>query len=373
MSRDCDVVVIGGGVVGLAAAAALAQDGRSVWLLERRDGLLREASSRNSGVIHAGLYYPPGSLKAESCVEGRERLYAHCERLGLPHRRTGKWVVAVEEAEVATLEAIQERGRSCGVDGLEIVDAASFARRAPGACGVAALHSRETGIVDAHAFGMSLAAEAEAAGAVIALRQEVCGIESVAGGYRVEARSDGESAAVRCAAVVNAAGLAADRVAALVGLDVDALGYRLHPCKGDYFSLAPGAPLRIDTPIYPVPAGPGLGIHATPDLAGRVRFGPDAHYVDDPDDLAVDGAKAAAFAEAARRYLPEIRDEWLAPDDAGLRAKRAAPGQGFRDFVLAEESGAGLPGFVDCIGIESPGLTASLALAERVRALLVSL
>jgi len=371
---DCDVAVIGGGVVGLASAAALAAAGRSVCLLERFTGLGREASSRNSGVIHAGLHYPPDSLKARLCVEGRERLYAHCAQLGLPHRRTGKWVVAVEETEIASLEAMEQRGRACGAGALEWVDGASLARRAPGVCGVAALHSPETGLVDAPALCLSLAAEAESAGAQIALGREVRGIEPAAAGYRLTLRAADDSRdALHCAAVVNAAGLGADRVAEAAGLDVDARGYRHHPCRGDYFALVSGAPLSVEVPVYPVPAGPGLGIHATPDLAGRVCFGPDARYVDDPADLRVDAARATAFAEAARRYLPALRPEWLSPDQAGVRARLAAPGEAFRDFVVAEESEAGLPGFVNCLGIESPGLTASLAIGARVSELLASL
>ena len=375
MERDCDVVVIGGGVVGLAAAASLARAGRRVWLLERHAGLGRETSSRNSEVVHAGIHYPVGSLKAELCVAGRQQLYARCERLGLPVRRTGKWIVAVEESERGSLEEVVRRGRACGVEDLELVEGAELARRVPGLRGVAALHSPQTGIVDAHALCLSLAAELEAADGVIALRHAVEGVEGGPDGYRVQARSaDGEPAELRCAAVVNAAGLAADRVAARAGLDVEACGYRIHPCKGDYFTLAPGARLSLAAPVYPVArAGPGLGIHVTPDLAGRLRFGPDAHYVDDAEDLRVDPAKAQAFTRAVQRYLPALPAGALVPDQAGVRPKLAGPGEPFRDFVVAEESTAGLPGFVNCLGIESPGLTAALAIGGRVRELLASL
>ncbi|TFG91953.1 MAG: NAD(P)/FAD-dependent oxidoreductase [Myxococcales bacterium] len=370
MARDADVVVVGGGVIGLAAAAALARAGREVLLLERNGGFGQETSSRNSGVIHAGLYYPSGSLKAHLCVAGREALYARCERMRIPHRRTGKLVVATTPSEVEVLERLLELGTANGAPGLEILDAAALRAREPALQALAALWSPATGIVDPDALCSSFAAEAEAHGAVLLLRSEVIAIEAGDAGFRVEvADPDRTRVRVDCAAVVNAAGLAADRVAACAGLDPDALGYRIHPCKGDYFALAPSAPLRLSTLVYPVPSGAGLGIHATLDLGGRIRFGPDAEYVERAD-YGVDAAKAGHFAEAAGRYLPGLRPEWLTPDQAGVRPKLAGPGEPFRDFVVAEESAAGLPGFVSCVGIESPGLTAAPAIAERVLELL---
>ena len=370
MARDADVVVVGGGVVGLAVAAALARAGREVWLLERRAGLGQETTSRNSEVIHAGLYYPEGSLKARLCVAGREALYARCARHGIPPRRLGKLVVAVADEEIAALEALRARGTANGAPGLTLLDAAELRAREPAVRGVAALWSPETGIVDAAALCASFAAEAEAHGALLSLRTEVVAVERAAGGWSGEARdATGERSRFACAAVVNAAGLDADALAARAGFDVDARGYRIRPCKGDYFALAPRAPLRLATLVYPLPAGAGLGVHATLDLGGRIRFGPDAEYVDRPA-YAVDPAKAAAFATAVQRYLPDVRAEWLVPDQAGVRPKLAGPGEGFRDFVVAEESAAGFPGFVNCLGIESPGLTAAPAIAERVAELL---
>jgi len=366
MSETVDVVVIGAGVVGLACAAALARAGRTVVVIERHDGIARETTSRNSQVIHAGLYYPAGSWKARLCVAGREQLYARCERHGIPHRRLGKLVVATEPGEIATLERIRALGTENGAPGLEIIDGAEVARREPHVRAIAALVSPATGIVDAHAYALSFAAEAESHGAVLALAREVIAIERSADGYRVVATSDrGELEAIACDAVVNAAGLASDRVAALAGLDVAARGLALHWCKGDYFALAPSAPLRFERLVYPVPVHAGLGVHVTLDLGGRVRFGPDTTYVDRLD-YAVDPAKATQFADAARRYLPDLRAEWLTPDQAGIRPKLQGPGDAFRDFVIEEESAAGLPGFVNLIGIESPGLTAAEAIADRV-------
>ena len=341
-------------------------------VLERNPGIGREITSRNSEVVHAGIYYPPGSLKATLCCEGRERLYARCIRLSLPHRRLGKWIVAGDAGEVPALEVLLERGRANGVPGLRLVEGASLRRSEPQVAVVAALESPETGIVDGAALCLSLAAELEALEGVIALRTEVVGIERRTHGYRlVCVGDDGERGELDCGAVVNAAGLAGDRVAALAGLDVDALGYRIRPCKGDYFALTPGAPVRLSRLVYPLPSGPGLGIHATLDLAGRIRFGPDAEFVDAPR-YDVDPSKARAFASAIRCYLPSVRAEWLTPDQAGVRPRLAGPGEASADFVLAEESEAGLPGFVDLIGIESPGLTAALAIGERVARLLAA-
>lgn len=370
MQPELDVAIVGAGAIGLAAAAALAGAGRSVAVLERAAGIARETTSRNSQVLHAGLYYPAGSWKARLCREGRERLYERCARLRIPHRRIGKLVVAVEEAERAGLERLCALGTENGAPGLEIVDGAAVRRLEPAVHAVAALLSPDTGIVDAHALCLSWLAEAEAHGAWLALRHDVVAIERRAGGYRVEARDpDGGRATLDCAALVNAAGLDSDRVAGLAGIDVDARGWRLRPCKGDYFALAPGAPLRVSRLVYPLPAGAGLGIHVTLDLGGRVRLGPDAEYVDRVR-YDVDPAKAERFAAAAGRYLPGLRAEWLSPDQAGVRPKLAGPGEAFRDFVVEEASADGLPGLVNLIGIESPGLTAAPAIAARVLSLL---
>lgn len=366
MKPECDALVIGAGVVGLACAAALARAGRSVVVVERHDGFGRETTSRNSQVLHAGLYYPAGSWKARLCVAGAAALYARCAREGIPYRRCGKLVVATQLGEVATLERLYALGTQNGAPELAIVDADAVWRMEPDVRAVAALHSPATGIVDAHALCLSFAAEAEAHGASIALGREVVAIEAASPGFRVVAQNAaGERESLAAAAVVNCAGLASDHVAALAGIDVDARGLRQHPCKGDYFALAPSAPLHFERLVYPVPAGAGLGVHVTLDLGGRVRFGPDATYCDSLD-YGVDPNKAEAFARAAQRYLPSLRAEWLTPDQAGIRPKLAAPGEAFRDFSIEEQ----LPGFVNLAGIESPGLTAAPAIAERVVALL---
>jgi L-2-hydroxyglutarate oxidase LhgO len=370
MDADFEVVVVGAGAIGLACAARLARSGRTVVVVERHAAAGTETSARNSGVIHAGLYYASGSLKASTCVEGRARLYARCEREQLPHRRCGKLLVAADAAECRQLEALCARGLQNGAGALRMLDAAELRRLEPRVRGLAALLSPETGIVDAHALVTSYLREARAHGAELSLHTTVDAIDVTPAGLRVDTRSSrGERAALTARFVVNAAGLGADRIAALAGLDVDALAYRQHPCKGDYFALAPALTGVVRHLIYPVPAQAGLGIHLTLDIDGAVRAGPDAEYVAQPS-YDVDGRKAPAFATAVRRYLPDLRDGDLRPDYAGVRPKLQRDGDAPRDFVIEEASRHGVPGLVNLLGIESPGLTASEAIAERVTALL---
>jgi L-2-hydroxyglutarate oxidase LhgO len=368
---DVDVAIIGAGVVGLACAAAAAARGRSVAILERNRRIAQETSSRNSGVIHAGLYYPTGTLKALLCVEGRRLLYARCARLGLPHRRCGKLLVATDDAEALKVVALQTQGLENGAGELSLVDRAQIARLEPRARAVCGLLSPETGIVDAHALAESHRREAEDRGALLALDNSVCALEPLAGAWRVRARtSSGATSDLGARWVVNAAGLDAPRVAALAGLDVRALGLEQHLCKGDYFRLSPrlaGIARRL---IYPVPVQAGLGVHITFDLGGKLLAGPDTEYVD-AVRYEVDPAKAGRFGAALRRFLPEVRDEDLEPDYAGIRPKLQGPGEGFRDFVIEEASRHGAPGLVNLLGIESPGLTASEAIGRHVADLLV--
>lgn len=362
---DFDAVVVGAGVVGLACAARLGRALGRVLVVERHAGPGRETSSRCSGVVHAGLYYAEGSLKARTCLEGRRRLYALCVERGVPHRRTGKLVVATDEREVAALEALLGQGLTNGAGQLTMWSASELRRSEPNLVGVAALFSPESGVVDAHAFVAALATEAREGGAELAFGTTVTGLAPICGGYRVVGATGDAESAVTTRLVVNAAGLAADSVAERMGLPVEALGLRQHPCKGDYFALAPAAP-RPECPlIYPVPSGPGLGVHLTTDLSGRVLAGPDATFVE-ALDYAVDDSKAEAFAAAVSRYLPGVEAAHLSPDQAGIRPRLAGPGVPSRDFALVDGDAHGLPGSVHLLGIESPGLTACLALAEHV-------
>jgi len=376
---DVEVVVVGAGVVGLACGAELARK-FSVLVLERHPSAGQETSSRNSEVIHAGLYYPSGSLKAELCVRGRAALYERCTRLSIPYRKLGKLVVATEEGEIPALEDIERRAseNGAGLEGWR--DQKQIARIEPRIRAVAALWSPQTGIIDAHALIASYQAELASRGGECVFHTRVGGLERISGrevasgdGWEVLTETpDGEPFRIRARCVVNAAGLGAARVAELAGIDLDAHGLRQYICKGDYFSVAPSLGKLTQHLVYPVPVAAGLGVHVTLDMGGRYRLGPDVEYVES-ERLDVDPDKAKAFAEAARRYLPELEVRHLTPDFAGLRPKLQAPGAGARDFVICEASEFGAPGLIHLGGIESPGLTSTPAIAERVGQLVENL
>jgi L-2-hydroxyglutarate oxidase LhgO len=369
--EDVHTLIIGAGAVGLACAAVIARRGEPLAVLERNRKPGQETSARNSGVIHAGLYYPTGSLKARLCVAGRDRLYARCARDGVPHRRCGKLLVATDAAEVAKLEAIARQAITNGAE-VAMIDGAEVVRRVPAVRAIAGLWSPATGIVDVHGLMDSYRHEAEAGGAMLVLDHAVTELARRPDGWYVTARTAaGAVAEIRAAWVVNAAGLDASRIAALAGLDVDALGLRQKPCKGDYFTLAAKYIGIAEHLVYPVPVHAGLGVHITFDLAGRVMAGPDTEYIDELR-YDVDPAKAAAFGAALRRYLPEVRDDELTPGYAGIRPKLQGPGEPVRDFVVEEASRHGAPQLINLIGIESPGVTASEAIAELVDRLIAA-
>lgn len=366
---DFEVAIIGGGVVGMACAARIARQGRSVLLLERHARPGQETSSRNSGVIHAGLYYPTGSLKALTCVEGRELLYSRCESHHVAFRKTGKLLVATVPEEEAKLERIQARALDNGAGAVEPLDARQIARLEPRVRAISALWSPESGIVDVHELLYSYQKEALDHGATLVFETDVEGIDRAAHGFTlVTLGRGGERASVTCTALLNAAGLCADRVAERAGVDIDALGYRYHYCKGDYFALAPELRGLVRHLVYPAPVQAGLGIHVTFDLGGKLTLGPDTEYVSAPSYV-VDAAKRSLFAEAARRYLPELRADQLSADYAGVRPKLQGPNDEFRDFVIEDATPHGVPGLVNLLGIESPGVTASDAVARRAAAL----
>lgn len=367
---DTSVTVVGAGVVGLAVAARLARHAPDLVLLERRERAGTEQSARNSEVIHGGMYYPTGSLKARLCVAGNPLLYEYCERHGVPHRRIGKIITAVKDEELPQLQAILDRGRANGVE-MRQLTAGEVAEMEPNVRSVGALFSPNTGIVSAHGLMDALLADVRSAGATVQFRAEVTGLERTGDGWRVTCGRDADAESFTSETVVNAAGLGCDEVAAAAGIDVDAAGYRLHFCKGDYFAVSPARSRLVHRLVYPLPGHVGLGVHAVVGLDGRLRFGPDAVYLEGREQrFDVPDSKRAAFGEAVRRIVPGIADEDLTPDMAGIRAKIQAPGQPARDFVIADETARGCPGLIDLIGIESPGLTSALAIANEVARML---
>ena len=367
---DTPLTVIGAGVAGLAVAARLAERFPELVILERRERYGSETSSRNSEVIHGGMYYPAGSLKARLCVRGKHLLYELCERAGVPYRRTGKLIVAMQAEETPELERLLALGHQNGVE-LELVGADACRRLEPAVPAVAALVSPTTGIVSAHGLMDVLLHEARRDGAILQPRAELVGIERRDADYRLEIRTPDGTETLTSERVVNAAGLESDRVAALAGIDVDAAGYCLHWWKGSYFAVSGNKARLVSRLVYPVPSPVSLGVHAVLGLEGRLRFGPDAeHLPQRQPDYSVDEAKRDAFAAGVRRLVPAIGAADLTPDIAGIRPKLQGPGEGFRDFVIAEESARGLPGFVNLIGIDSPGLTSAPAIAEEVERLL---
>jgi L-2-hydroxyglutarate oxidase LhgO len=360
-----DTLIIGAGALGLACAARLADGRQSLLVVEAERSIGSHTSSRNSEVIHAGLYYSPGSLKAELCLEGRERLYAWCARHGVGHHRIGKLLLAVEEAERGKLENLAANARACGVDDLQALDRARLRRLEPAVRGVAALLSPSTGIIDSHAYLQSLLAAAEQAGAQLVLDTRVARLYRTAEGWTAEGISAGEPFRIAAQRVINAGGLFAQQLAqAIEGLDACHIP-RLHLCQGRYFGYSGRSP--FSHLIYPMPEAntAGLGIHATLDLAGQLRFGPDVRYLE-ALDYSVDEALREPFAQAIARYFPALEPRRLVPGYSGIRPKLAGAGEPAADFLIQTPAAHGLPGLVNLFGIESPGLTASLAIAERV-------
>lgn len=362
--RDCDVTIIGAGIIGLAIASALSEGRKKIFVLEKNDTFGRGISSRNSEVMHAGIYYPRNSLKAALCVEGRAMLSEVCARNGIPHRNTGKLIIAVNDAETLQLERLLDNGRQNGLTSLSLLNRKSLKKLEPHVRALAGLHSPDTGILSAHHLMGYYVEQAKSRGAEIVFRTTVTDIEKLSQGYRITTvDAEGVLFDYLSERVVNAAGLQADAIAGMLGTL-----YEQHYCKGDYFSINNVSRGMVQRLIYPVPetTGAGLGIHLTLDLNGRMKLGPDTSYITRKENYHVNAAKGAAFFEAAARYLPFIRQEDIVPDMAGIRPKLQAPGEGFRDFVITED----LPGFLNLVGIESPGLTAAPAIARRVKNIL---
>jgi L-2-hydroxyglutarate oxidase LhgO len=357
-----DAVVIGAGLVGLAVARALATAGREVVILEAEDAVGTHSSSRNSEVIHAGIYYPQGSLKARACVEGRERLYAYCAERGVPHRRCGKLIVATDAAQLEELDAMRRKAHANGVTDVVHLSAADARAMEPELRCVAALHSPSTGIVDSHTLMLAYLGDAERAGAMLALKCPLTNGVVRTGGIELHV-IDAEP--ILAAQVVNSAGLRAPSLARRIEGYPAELAPPEYYAKGNYYTLTTQAPFsRL---VYPVPEPGGLGVHVTLDLGGRARFGPDVEWVNSID-YTVDPQRAERFYAAIRRYWPGLPDGALEPGYAGIRPKISGKGAPAADFVVQGPHAHGVPALVNLFGIESPGLTASLPLADAVLA-----
>lgn len=362
-----DVVVVGAGVVGLSIAAHVAREGRSVLLVERHESFGREASSRNSEVIHASIYYPPDSLKGTLCRRGNELMYALCRAHGIPHRNMGKLVVAVTEEEARQLPALLEVARGNGAAGARLVDGEEARRLDANVRCLAAMHCPSSGVVDSHALMQHFRAVALNAGAVEAYGVALRSLDRIGDGFRVgvEERT-GAGFEFEARVVVNAAGMGAGEVAAAAGIDQDREHYRIHYRKGMYFRVMRGIERLPSMLVYPVPPQDAtVGIHTCPDLAGGMRLGPHDTWVE-AVDYTVPEELGDMFFESVRPFLPSLRREDIQADMAGIQSKRFGPREPSRDFVIRDEADRGLPGLIDLVGIESPGLTSSPAIGEMV-------
>jgi L-2-hydroxyglutarate oxidase LhgO len=358
-------IVVGAGVVGLAVARALAAAGREVVVLEAESHIGSGVSSRNSGVIHAGIYYDKSSLKARFCVQGKHALYRFCEEHGVAHARIGKLIVATDEAQLPALETLRERARLNGVDDLERLTPEQVSAIEPAVRCAGALLSPSTGIVDPHEYMLALQGDAEQYGAAIALNTPCVRASVHGGGLRIDA-GGADPMTLDCDWLVNSAGLGAQAVAGSIeGLAPETIPV-LYPAKGNYFQLTGRCPFQ--RLIYPMPDAAWLGVHVGLDLARRCKFGPDLHWVDSLD-YDVDAAQAEAFYASIRRYWPELPDGALQPDYTGIRPKIYRRGESARDFYIQCAEEHGVKGLINLYGIESPGLTSAFAIGEYVAGL----
>lgn len=366
MSDRLDCVVIGAGIVGLACARAMTRAGREVVILEREEAIGTQTSARNSEIIHAGIHYPPESAKARLCVRGREMIYGYCASHGIAHRRDGKLVVATDQNQLATLEAVAGNARASRVSDLQYLTARQAKALEPNISCVAALFSPSTGLVDSHALMLALLGDAEAGGAMLALGSPVTRGHVEKDGIALEVGGAAPTV-IRAGQVINSAGLWAQSLAGVIdGIRAPTIPPR-HLARGVYFTLTGRQP--FSRPIYPVPEPGGLGCHYTLDLGGQGKFGPDVEWVDEID-YSVDPARSSGFYSAIRRYWPDLPDGALQPGYAGIRPKLSGPGDPASDFMIQGPLAHGVPGLVNLYGIESPGLTSCLAIAEEVRQLL---
>ena len=370
MTTDCECVVIGAGVVGLAIAARLAQAGREVLILERESSIGNGTSARNSEVIHAGIYYPKGSLKARMCVAGKQLLYSYCAKRYIDHRQCGKLIVATNQTQLAELDSIRKKARDNGVSDLILLSQSDAQAIEPELQCLAALHSPSTGIIDSHGLMVSLLGDSENNGAVLATHARVISLfrNNANNSYTLQTGGD-DPMQLSTQWIINAAGHGACNIAStLLELPAQCLPTAVLS-KGNYFRL--NAPAPFTRLIYPVPEEGGLGVHITIDLAGQARFGPDVEPIEQ-ENYVVDPARSEGFYDAVRQYWPGLQDNTLAPDYSGIRPKIKVQNALYPDFLIHSAADHGLPGLVNLFGIESPGLTSSLAIAELVHQCLKS-
>ena len=359
-----DITIIGAGVVGLAIAAEIAKPNISVFILEKNHTHGGGISSRNSEVIHGGMYYPQNSLKALLCVEGIRRLYEIAVKNKIPHKKTGKLIVAVNRKDDEELECLYANGRANGVAALELITEKKVSDMEPNVQAQAALYSHNTGIISVHDLMNYFLFTAQQNKTQMVYRTKVVGIEKESQYFRLATQNaQGETFELLSAVVINAAGLESDTIANMTGSN-----YHLHYCKGDYCSLSGVKSGIVQRLIYPVPVKKhtGLGVHLTMDLNGRFKLGPDVTFIDRKEDYNVAPEKAEQFHQSASKFLPFLKKENIHPDMSGIRPKLQGPGDDFRDFVIKEDA----PGFINLVGIESPGMTASPAIARYVQKLL---
>lgn len=365
MNFDADIVIIGAGIVGLAIASETAKDGRDIFIFEREESFGLEQSSRNSEVIHAGVYYEHGSLKAKMCLEGNHLLYEICESNGIAYRKCGKIIVATNAAESEEMGKLYQQGRNNGIP-LKMLSRKEMRELEPNMRGTIALLSPTTGIVDSHGLMRYFLGIARDGGAQLVCRTEVMRIQQFPGGYELRVREPSGQSSFKTRVVINCTGLHSDRVAEMAGIDIHRAGYKLHWCKGEYYSVGGTKNRRINHLIYPVPMSISVGVHVCLDVDWRLRLGPLFYYVNELNYGVNDSGRNAILESSIMKALPFIEPSDLEPETCGIMAMLQDNGEPFRDFIIKHEDERGLPGLINLIGIESPGMTSSPAIAKYV-------
>ena len=373
---DYQIAIIGAGAVGLAIAAELSKYYKDIVCIEKHTHFGNGASSRNSEVIHAGIYYADNSLKAKLCVEGNSLIYEWCHKYNVPHQKTGKLIIATSTNELEHLHDIHQQGRRNGLDNLQLISKSQINQLEPNIYAIEAINSITTGIIDSHQFMQSLENYGYNNSVTYSYNSEIIGIEKIQNGYELTLLSENETFKISSEIVVNAAGLYADKIAELSGINIAENHYTQYFARGHYFRLSGKYHNFVKKLIYPVPERnwTGIGIHITKDLNGYLKLGPDVEYLpDNIEDYSFNYDRLPEFYESAKRYIPTLAIEDLTPDQTGIRGKLQRQGEPFRDFIIKEESSLNLPNFINLIGIESPGLTSALAIARYVKKIIEAL